>query len=164
MPDNIKKPSDDEPNFIKKDEAQSSESVQDWLSSDENEEDVEKAFNELKNIKKDIRPEGNQQRNLDREEGGLEDRHEVKISIEDVWDKRVEEIEAMAEGGSQASSLSSNIKYFIAKKKRERREIKEAIGNAAGALGMHQYTVKEARKKQEQDMKAEKQNKGGMTL
>lgn len=49
-----------------------------------------------------VRPEGNQQRNLDREVGGLEegkkrlkenDKDIVEQHIEDVWDKRSEEVD-----------------------------------------------------------------------
>ena len=68
---------DDDQNFIKKD-------------------DLQEAITDFKKNQNLIKPKNNQQRNLDRETGGLEEDEEKKEESEkDVWDDRSEEVDKM---------------------------------------------------------------------
>ncbi len=89
--DSDKKDDDDAPNFIKKDDkeqtaAQKRDAVFQGLESL-----LKSALDKLEGI----RPEGNRQRNLDRETGGVEAQADKGISDPDVWDKRPDEINKM---------------------------------------------------------------------
>lgn len=117
--------SDDDPNFIKKDDKEA-EGQEDF--------DVENVINKLKNV---VWPESNQQRNLDRETGGLEVEKRKEISIEDIWDGRSEEVDLM---GSTDTFNSTGVRSFVARKKRERLE---------RAADSHQDHIKKAGKSKE---------------
>jgi len=80
---------------------------------------VEKEVSDLINNlnKTEIRPQGNQQRNLDRETGGLEENQEEKkeeTKQKDVWDDRSEEVDRVGAinqlGGDDKESMIWRIK------------------------------------------------------
>ena len=80
-----------------------------------------------------IRPEGNQQRNLDRETGGLEKEEYKEKSIKDVWDDRSDEIDregAIDQLGSAAK------KSMIWRHKKAKLDV-EKHGKSADAAAAH---------------------------
>ena len=79
--------------------------------------------------KNNIRPISNQQRNLDREEGGLEnEKNESEIASIDVWDNRFEEIAEMAESHPiNNSSGKKAMLWDLKRKKLQEQKIKEEI-------------------------------------
>jgi hypothetical protein len=79
--------------------------------------------------KNNIRPISNQQRNLDREEGGLEsEENESEIASIDVWDNRFEEIAEMAESHPiNNSSGKKAMLWNLKRKKLQEKKIKEEI-------------------------------------
>ena len=107
--------SDDEPNFIKKDDKEESTKKEQGEEKQEKDE-VAGVINKLKNI---VWPESNQQRNLDRETGGLEVEKRKSISSIDAWDGRSEEVDRM---GSTDTFNSTGVRSVVARKKRERLE------------------------------------------
>ncbi|MFM8186329.1 MAG: hypothetical protein ACKN9I_05320, partial [Alphaproteobacteria bacterium] len=127
---NINKPlkpkiSEDEENFIKKDDAKNISSSQNIAENQE----VNEIIDILRKTK--IRPLTNQQRNLDREEGGVENEEkETEIHINDEWDNRGKEVEEMA--NSHPINKSSGKKSMIWNLKRKRlqqKKIEEEIGD-----------------------------------
>ncbi|HLD77300.1 MAG TPA: hypothetical protein VI861_04125 [Rickettsiales bacterium] len=74
-----------------------------------------------------VRPEGNQQRDLNRETGGLEAEIDKGISEKDVWDDRHAQIEQMIEDEQDLNnpSKSSRNQSFIHRKKQEKKNRKE---------------------------------------
>ena len=76
-----------------------------------------------------IRPMSNQQRNLDREEGGLEsEENESEIASIDAWDGRGEEIIKMAESHPiNNSSGKKAMLWNLKRKKLQEKKIKEEI-------------------------------------
>ena len=121
-----KKPEDEDgdQNFIKKDET-AERRKKDYLDALKNAE-----------AENDVRPEGNQQRDLNRETGGLEIEEDPGISEEDAWDKRSEEITKMIEEGRDLNnaSKSSRAQAFIhtAKQKKLKEEHDKSAGNTKG--------------------------------
>lgn len=88
-----------------------------------------------------VRPEGNQQRNLDREHGGLEVKIQGEQNVVDAWDGRSEEVDRM---GSVNAFQKASIKSMIWRyKKQKLDEAKEAIQEAAqeGAKQMRKQDV-----------------------
>ena len=79
--------------------------------------------------KNNIRPMNNQQRNLDREEGGLEsEENESEIASIDAWDNRFEEIAEMAESHPiNNSSGKKAMLWDLKRKKLQEQKIKEEI-------------------------------------
>ena len=79
--------------------------------------------------KNNIRPISNQQRNLDREEGGLEsEENESEIASIDAWDNRFEEIAEMAESHPiNNSSGKKAMLWDLKRKKLQEQKIKEEI-------------------------------------
>ena len=79
--------------------------------------------------KNNIRPISNQQRNLDREEGGLEnEKNESEIASIDVWDNRFEEIAEMAESHPINNSSGKKAMLWVLKRKKlQEQKIKEEI-------------------------------------
>lgn len=72
---------------------------------------------------KAIRPQGNQQRNLDRENGGLEEQEDVQQSSEkDVWDDRSDEIDRV---GAIDQLGSTGKKSMVWRKKKEKMDAKK---------------------------------------
>jgi hypothetical protein len=90
-----------------------------------------------------IRPEANQQRNLDREVGGTEEgkvgsekaNDELQeIHTKDIWDDRSEEVDKM---GSHIPLGSNAKKSMIWRLKKAKLDGKEAIAKAADAIEAH---------------------------
>lgn len=124
-----KKDEDDDQNFIKKDGE--TETARKKL--------VENLNEELQGVKKRLEgvlPEGNQQRNLDRETGGVETEADKGISEEDAWDKRSEQIAQMNEDSQDLNNASKSTRNqsFIHRKKQEKKQKRdhdEAAKNSA---------------------------------
>lgn len=102
---------DDDQNFIKKDDP---EAQIDGAESD--------VIDDLKKIKNNIKPTSNQQRNLDREVGGLEEEEQKESSEKDVWDDRSEEVDKM---GSINVFKSTGMKSVVWKQKQNRLKSKK---------------------------------------
>ncbi len=133
----VKKPQDEDgdQNFIKKDETQ--------IENQEKEEEagiegvtnrlltgLQNAANKLKSI---IFPEVTQQRNLDRETGGIEIEEDKGISEEDMWDKRPDEIKKMAENVFETTGMKSRVWQLKAKRLKEKKERDREGAEAAAA-------------------------------
>ena len=86
--------------------------------------------------KNNIRPMNNQQRNLDREEGGLEsEENESEIASIDAWDGRGEEIIKMAESHPiNNSSGKKAMLWDLKRKKLQQQKIKEEIAELSADL------------------------------
>lgn len=86
--------------------------------------------------KNNIRPITNQQRNLDREEGGLElENKETESAVIDEWDGRGEEIIRMAESHPIDNSTGKKAMLWnLKRKKLQEKKIKEEIAETSGAL------------------------------
>ena len=86
--------------------------------------------------KNNIRPMSNQQRNLDREEGGLEsEENESEIASIDAWDNRFEEIAEMAESHPiNNSSGKKAMLWDLKRKKLQEQKMKEEIAELSADL------------------------------
>jgi len=86
--------------------------------------------------KNNVRPMSNQQRNLDREEGGLEnEENESEIASIDAWDNRFEEIAEMAESHPiNNSSGKKAMLWDLKRKKLQEQKIKEEIAELSADL------------------------------
>lgn len=86
--------------------------------------------------KNNVRPMSNQQRNLDREEGGLENEvSETEIANIDIWDNRFEEIAEMAESHPiNNSSGKKAMLWDLKRKKLQEQKIKEEIAELSADL------------------------------
>jgi hypothetical protein len=122
-----KKTESDDQNFIRKDkpEEQKDEGV--------------KAEEAQKNA---IRPEGNQQRNLDRETGGLEAKEAdtsakaLEELSKDVWDKRSEEVDQMGTDHAKVFN-STGIRSLIWKNKKKKMDLAKEV-----VAGIHNHRGK----------------------
>lgn len=116
------KPEEDDQKFIKKD-------------GEVTEEEVQEVIDDLKKARNLIKPEANQQRNLDREIGGLEQEEQKESSEKDVWDDRSEEVDKM---GSTDTFNSSGMKSAVWKQKQNRlakkKSEKHHLASAGAAL------------------------------
>jgi len=117
-----KKAENDDPNFIRKDKPE------------EQKDAAEVKAEEVKTSA--IRPEGNQQRNLDREIGGLEakkaDTSEKaqKEYEKDAWDKRSEEVDQMGTDHAKVFN-STGMRSLVWKNKKKKLDLaKEATAEA----------------------------------
>jgi len=126
---------DDEPNFIKKDKTQ----------EQEEEEAHEEAQEIIDNLKEtyEIIPESNQQRNLDREVGGVEEGKsalkEEKSSekhVEDAWDDRSEEVDKMGSHNPLAGSAKQSMIWILKKRKLDEKKKGKAVGALAAGKQM----------------------------
>jgi hypothetical protein len=86
--------------------------------------------------KNNIVPMSNQQRNLDREEGGLEsEESESEIASIDAWDNRFEEIAEMAESHPiNNSSGKKAMLWDLKRKKLQEKKINEEIAELSADL------------------------------
>jgi len=112
-----------------KTEIKSTEKSED-SSAQISEEDVKKIDDIIELLRKNnIRPMSNQQRNLDREEGGLEnEENESEIASIDAWDNRFEEIAEMAESHPiNNSSGKKAMLWDLKRKKLQEKKINEEI-------------------------------------
>lgn len=108
-----KKPEDDDENFI---DLQEEQEIEEMF------EEVEEVIDVLKESSA-IKPESNQQRNLDRETGGLEaDVEEATFTSEDSWDERSEEVDRMGTNDPLSSSNTKSLRLLQIKKKKQKEE------------------------------------------
>ena len=139
------KDEDDDQNFIKKDdpEEKREEVFQDIKS------DLDSAVQDLEAAQNGVRPEGNQQRNLDRETGGLESEQDMGVSEKDAWDDRGEQISKMIHDGEDLNnaSKSSRAQGFIHVAKQKNLQAKH--NEAAGATLSHVAKLMQWRKNTE---------------
>ena len=86
--------------------------------------------------KNNVRPMSNQQRNLDREEGGVENEvSETEIASIDAWDNRFEEIAEMAESHPiNNSSGKKAMLWDLKRKKLQEQKMKEEIAELSADL------------------------------
>ncbi len=132
--------SDSDPNFIKKDEKQ--EKKDDDLTS-ESAEEIGDVIDALKKTSPAVRPESNQQRNLDRENGGLEEGEDVQQSDSpDVWDGRSEEVDEMGSHVPLASSAKKSMIWGVKKKKLEEKKMKQSADALAAAKHAKKHSEK----------------------
>ncbi len=151
-----KKDEDDDQNFIKKDDN----------TKDVRKELVENLNEELQGAKKRLEgvlPESNQQRNLDRETGGVEAKEEKETTTEDVWDKRAEQIDQMNEDEQDLnnSSKSSRDQSFIHRKKQEKKHQKAHIEAAKNSFENMGYVKRLQNMRQDRSGIDGKDNQGG---
>ena len=119
-----------------KSETQSTEKSED-SSAKISEEDGKKIDDIIELLRKNnIIPISNQQRNLDREEGGLEsEENESEIVSIDAWDNRFEEIAEMAESHPvNNSSGKKSMLWDLKRKKLQEQKIKEEIAELSADL------------------------------
>jgi hypothetical protein len=119
-----------------KSEIKSTEKSED-SSAQISEEDVKKIDDIIELLRKNnIRPINNQQRNLDREDGGLENgENESEIASIDAWDNRFEEIAEMAESHPiNNSSGKKSMLWDLKRKKLQEQKIKEEIAELSADL------------------------------
>lgn len=118
---------DDDQNFIKKDEPQEQKESEE-KDVNTKEEKPKGIFQKLTGF---IFPKNNQQRNLDKETGGLEAEKDKGISEKDVWDDRSEQVDKM---GSTNVFKTSGMRSVVWKQKRKRLEAAKHAAEAA-AIG-----------------------------
>lgn len=116
-----KKDEEDDQRFVKKDEKKTEK-------KEKKSSEIEEIVESLR--ESGVRPEGFQQRTLDRETGGLEAEEHKEISSKDFWDDRSEEVDKM---GSVNAFQKSSIKAMIWKYKNQKREAKKHGKEAAVA-------------------------------
>lgn len=90
-------------------------------TSSEKESKVNKIINDLIKFKPDPY-QSNQQRNLDRETGGVEQEKTYTTSAIDVWDTRPQEIEEMAEIDPQDFNSADKASMIWDKKRKKRQD------------------------------------------
>jgi hypothetical protein len=103
----------------------------------QNKQEISEVIDDLKKASS-IKPEGNQQRNLDRETGGLENEEEMQNDEKDVWDDRSEEVDKM---GAIDQLGSTAKKSMIWRKKKEKMEEKK-MDKAKNASETHKGSGK----------------------
>ncbi len=126
-------------NFISniKDSTQKSEQKSENSSAKISEEDGKKIDDIIDLLRKtNIRPMANQQRNLDREEGGMEhENKETETHTIDEWDSRGDEIIKMAESHPINKSTSKkSMLWNLKRKKLQEKKIKEEIAEVSKDL------------------------------
>jgi hypothetical protein len=126
-------------NFISNipDSTQKSENKSPDSTSKISEEDGKKIDDIIELLRKNnIRPMANQQRNLDREEGGMEhENKETESHTIDEWDGRGDEIIKMAESHPINNSTSKkSMLWNLKRKKLQEKKIKEEIADVSKDL------------------------------
>ncbi len=126
-------------NFISniQDSTQKSEQKSENSSAKISEEDGKKIDDIIDLLRKNnIRPMANQQRNLDREEGGMEhENKETESHTIDEWDTRGDEIIKMAESHPINKSTSKkSMLWNLKRKKLQEKKIKEEIAEVSKDL------------------------------
>ncbi len=150
----------DEPNFIKKDEKDSENKIEELV------EEVKADLIKIGRKLSGIRPEGNQQRNLDRETGGMEAEKDKGISEKDAWDSRPEQIQKMIEDAQDLNnaSKSSRQKGFIHVKKQQKKAEKsheKAVEAVEAGFVANLNRMRKARLDNSNAFSSGKQNGGG---
>lgn len=100
-----------------------------------------------------VRPEGNQQRNLDRETGGVEAEIDKGISEDDAWDRRSEEVAKMNKDAQDLNnaSKSTRARAFIYVDKMKKKRQQEGHDHSAGATEGYVAKLKQWRQNKEND-------------
>jgi len=145
--DNIKTPKSDEgsPNFINQQNQTNQQESCDGNSTQElkslkeklDSKDRKKLDDIVESLKNSqVRPINNQQRNLDREEGGLEQEiHETQSHIIDEWDNRGEEVIEMGKHNPiNKSSGKKSMLWNLKRKRLQQKKIDEELGNLSDDL------------------------------
>ncbi|MFZ9180521.1 MAG: hypothetical protein ACO201_01455 [Rickettsiales bacterium] len=120
-----KKVEEDEENFIKKDDLiKKSSSTQ--ISENKEVNDIVELLRQTK-----IRPLANQQRNLDREEGGVEhEEKETEIHVDDNWDNRGKEVEEMENSHPiNKSSAKKSMIWNLKRKRAQQKIVQEEVAD-----------------------------------
>ena len=120
-----KKVEEDEENFIKKDDLiKKSSSTQ--ISENKEVNDIVELLRQTK-----IRPLTNQQRNLDREEGGVEhEEKETEIHVDDNWDNRGKEVEEMENSHPiNKSSAKKSMIWNLKRKRAQQKIVQEEVAD-----------------------------------
>jgi hypothetical protein len=130
---------DGDQNFISniQDSTQKTENKSPDSTSKISEEDGKKIDDIIELLRKNnIRPMANQQRNLDREEGGMENENkETESHTIDEWDDRGDEIIKMAESHPiNKSSSKKSMLWNLKRKKLQEKKIKEEIADVSKDL------------------------------
>ena len=117
--------SEDEENFIKKDDSKNISASQDITKNQE----VKEIIDILRKTK--IRPLTNQQRNLDREEGGVEhEEKEAEIHVDDNWDNRGKEVVEMANSHPiNKSSAKKSMIWNLKRKRAQQKMLQEEVAD-----------------------------------
>jgi len=111
---------DDDEIFIRKDQPE----------EEQTEEKEQESLGLVEKLKRLVFPKNNQQRNLARENGGLEADKVSGISAKDAWDDRSEEVDKM---GSTDVFNSTGMRSVVWRKKKDRLDAKKAAAAAAAA-------------------------------
>ena len=123
---------DDDQRFVDKQETQ--EQTEEKLEEIKKSSEVRGIVSKLKSF---VFPKNNQQRNLDRETGGLEAEEDKGISASDAWDDRSEDVKKM---GSKNVYNSTGVKSIIWRMKKNKREEQENIEVAMDAAAAAKTT------------------------
>lgn len=161
-----KKDEDDDQNFIKKDEDLEAEEKRSEVFQGIKK-DLDIAAQGLETAKNGgIRPEGNQQRNLDRETGGLEAEQDKGISEKDAWDDRGEEVQEMISDGEDLNnaSKSSRAQGFIHVDKQRKRKSKKHHEEMVEASGGYAAQVMKWRSNKEDGLDRGGNGGGGRVM
>lgn len=111
---------DDDQNFV---DLQEEQEIEEMF------EEVEEVIDVLKGSSA-IKPESNQQRNLDRETGGLEANAEkATFTSEDSWDERSEEVDRMGTNDPLSTGNKKSLRLLQIKKKKQKEEEKKMHQN-----------------------------------
>ncbi len=113
---------------------------------------MEEEMREVEESLEGILPESNQQRNLDREVGGLEREEDDRKAVKDVWDERGEEVSQMGEDNFEDlidASTSTLRQSYLHRQKQEKKRSKKNIEQAEEAIEDHEHSkrVQEERQK-----------------
>ena len=103
----------------------------------DSQEDRKKLDDIIKSLRKniEIKPLNNQQRNLDREEGGLEQEiSKTEIKIIDEWDDRGQEIEEMGKHNPLGNSAKKSMIWNLKRKRLQEKKIKEELQDLSDNL------------------------------
>ena len=142
--DRENKDSSDSSNFINQDnqkqcdepknqKPQSTDDIKEKLNSSDSLK-LNEIIESLKNTQ--VRPISNQQRNLDREEGGVEhENHEDLSQIVDEWDNRGQEVMEMGKHNPiNKSSAKKSMIWNLKRKKLQQKKIDEELENISDDL------------------------------
>lgn len=130
--DDDSKQRDNRNNDSNRKESSGKENVENLNAEDKKQ--LDEIIERLKNAQ--VRPMSNQQRNLDREEGGVENEvKETESHIIDEWDSRSEDIVAMGkEHPINNSSAKKSMLWNLKRKKLQEKKIKEELEGVSDDL------------------------------
>lgn len=97
-------------------------------------EDSNNQIDKFKKTKNKIFPANNQQRNLDREVGGVEQKESYTTSPKDVWDERTEEIQEMNDDYEEYTHSSTFESIIWRKKQKKKQDKADEIADIAETI------------------------------